>query len=439
MATRTQQWITELNTSIRNMSTLVYESLHTAMTAVFKQDAELANRVKEQDNIIDALEDEIRDNSIKTLALQQPMGADLRFIASVLSIAHELERMGDRSLNIANRVHLLLDEGQKSVLEVTALKQLGEAAARMLEQAINCFVSQDTKLAKSVAQMDEEVDKICESIQKNVVGVMQSDQHLVNAGIHSTIIALNLERIADQAANIADQVVYLVEGHRTREEWVAEVPPSVLKAPLEALERHAKIVNECLSLAKETLSYYIAADNDHFVQYSIKVAQKEHEADSVKRNVRGHLPKGIIMPIDKFELFAFVKEQDKVADDAQALVDWLSLVKKSIFPDLAKGVHSLLDKCMDAALLLPEMIREAMIFFRDGEEQHRTHVKRLIREIRTFEHEADALEIGLKHMIFKVTTDPILLHHQLTTVDIIGEVANHAENAADMMRAMVAQ
>lgn len=440
MTTRTQQWITDLNTRILKMSSMVEESLRTAMAALAKQDAELAKRVREQDDFIDTLEDEIKDDAIKTLALQQPMGADLRFITSVLTIAHELERVGDRALNIANRVSRISEGGYFTPLEALSLAQLGEVAQKMLEQAINSFVYQDAHLAKTVASMDEQADEICEKIQVNLIELMQKEPQAVGAGLHSTIIALNLERVADQATNIAKQVIYIVDGLTVRHKWVEEMPGThVTREPLDALERHAKIVNECLVLAREALSLYTSGHIDRFTKVSMQVSQKENEADAVKRNVRGHLPRGVIMPIDKFELFAFVKEQDQVADAAQTLVDWLSLMDKGVTPELGKGLHSLYDKCVEAAQLLPPLIREAKAFLKDGNESHRTKVKQLIRSIRSIEHEADAMEMSLKHLVFKSTTDAILVHHQITTVDIIGRIADHAENSADMMRAMVAK
>jgi len=440
MATRTQQWITELNTSILKMSSLVEESLRTAMTSLAKRDRSMANCVEEQDNFIDALENEIRDSVTKTLALQQPMGVDLRFLVSAMSIAHELERVGDRALNIANRVVQLVDDGYEQRLEAVSLARLGEAAMRMLEQAINSFVYQDTMLARSIAKLDQEVDDICDAVQRSIIERMRKEPQAVAAGLHSTIIALNLERVADQAVNIAEEVVFLVDGQSIRHKWVEDMPePTVTRAPLEGLEKHARVVNECLAIAREAFASYIAGDGERFTQFSFQVNQKENDADAIKRNVRGHLPKGIIMPIDKFELFSFVREQDKVADDAQTLVDWLSLVKSSIPADTSKTFLALFDKCMAAAQLLPPLLRETNLFFRGSDESQRTKVKKFILEIRTVEHEADAMEMSLKHLVFKTTTDPILLHHQLTTVDIIGRVANHAENAADMIRAMIAR
>ncbi|MEW6218133.1 MAG: phosphate signaling complex protein PhoU [Thermodesulfobacteriota bacterium] len=440
MATRTQQWITELNTSILKMSSLVEESLQTAMIAFTKLDDTLAERVRAQDDQVDMLEIEIRDQAIKILALQQPMGADLRFITSALSIAHELERVGDRAVNICKRTRRIVAAGHRQPLELEAFQRFAATARNMMEKAINSFVSQDTALAKSVRQLDEDADALCEAIQAQLLQAMQAKPEVITAAVHATVVALNLERIADQATNIAEDVVYLVAGQQIRHQRLEQLPePVVTRAPLEALEKHARIVLQCVSLAGQALAQYTAGEMPRFNQLAAQVNQKEHEADAVKRNVRGHLPKGIIMPIDKFELFAYVKEQDRIADDAQTLVDWLSLVDKGFTPELTKGVHALLAKCIEAVQMLPEMIRTGRDFFRSSDEVERKRVKEIISAIRTVEHEADAMEMSLKHLVFKTVTEPILLHHQLTTVDIIGKIANHAENSADMMRAMVAR
>lgn len=437
MTTITQKWIAELNTSLLKMSTLVEESLRTAMAAVIHKNEELAKRVAEQDAKIDALENRIRDDAIKTLALQQPVGIDLRFLISTLNMISELERVGDSALNIAGRAQQIpaVEDPETAVPE---LREMGDLAEKMLTQAINSFVQQDADLARQVIGTDPQMNALCASVEDSFLTAIQAGSRPDTSSYHYTVIALNLERIGDQATNLAEEVVFLVEGQNIRHQKKDKLPAlQYAVSPFQGLERHAEIANRCLGLARQGLERYIAGESKRFAEISLQVSQKEHEADAIKRNIRGHLPKGIIMPIDKFELFAFIKEQDKIADDAQTLMDWLSLMECRC-AEHAKTLLALFDKCCEASDLLPRLLVEADNFFTHKDDRNRNRVKQVIYDIRQMEHEADALEMSLKHMVFKGTTDPIQLHHQLTTVDIIGQIADHAENAADMMRAMVA-
>ncbi|MDA8164853.1 MAG: phosphate signaling complex protein PhoU [Desulfobacteraceae bacterium] len=439
MTTTAQKWIAELNTNILKMSTLVEESLRTTMAALVHKNGELAKRVAEQDLKIDALENRIRDDVVKTLALQQPVGGDLRFLISILHMINELERVGDSAVNVANRVRQIVEADEPESALLPELQEMGDLAERMLTQAINSFVKQDTGLARQVIGTDPQMDSLCAGVEDGMLTAIRAGTRMDGSRYHCTVIALNLERIGDQATNLAEEVVFLVEGQNIRHQQKEKLPSLQFAiSPLIGLERHAEVANQCLGLARQGLERYLAGESQQVAEFALQVSQKEHEADAIKRNIRGHLPKGIIMPVDKFELFAFIKEQDKVADDAQTLMDWLSLMECRC-ADRAKTLLALFDKCSEAAQLLPRLVVEADNFFSNKSDRNRSRVKQVIYDIRQMEHEADALEMGLKHMIFKGTTDPILLHHQLTTIDIIGQIANHAENAADMMRAMVAK
>lgn len=438
MTTTTQKWIADLNTSLLKMSTMVEESLRTAMAAIIHKNEELATRVAEQDGKIDALENRIRDEAVKTLALQQPVGGDLRFLISTLNMINELERVGDSAANIAARARMILQLDESETADLSELRKMGDLAEKMLTQAINSFVQQDTDLARQVIGTDPQMNALCAGVEDGFLTAIQAGSKPDASRYHYAVIALNLERIGDQATNLAEEVVFQVEGQNIRHQKKDKLPAlQFVISPLKGLERHAEVAEQCLALARQGLEQYLADERQQFAEIAIRVSQKESEADAIKRNIRGHLPKGIIMPIEKFELFAYIKEQDKVADDAQTLMDWLSLMECHC-AEHGKTILALFDKCCEASGLLPRLVVEADNFFTQKDERNRTRVKQVIYDIRRMEHEADALEMSLKHRVFKETTDPIQLHHQLTTIDIIGQIADHAENAADMMRAMVA-
>jgi len=211
------------------------------------------------------------------------------------------------------------------------------------------------------------------------------------------------------------------------------------KSPFENLQKHADMVKQCAELFKEATACHIGEDCKEFDLLTEKVAQLESEADAVKRNIRNHLPKGILMPVDKFQFLHYLREQDKVLDEVEEALFWLSFRPRSIPDEVAEDIYQLVEAVVPPIVRLSELVVLASKFFRSRSNAHRTKMKGLIRDIRQYEREADLLERELKFKIFSVIKDALIVYHLIRLVEIVGNIADHAQNASDRMRAMIAK
>lgn len=213
-----------------------------------------------------------------------------------------------------------------------------------------------------------------------------------------------------------------------------------ITSPFDGLLEHAEKVKECAWVFQQAIECHIADKCTRFEDFKNEVDRLEHEADAVKRRIRGHIPKGTLMPVDKFQLFRYLGEQDSVLDAAQDALDWISFrfeagVPKTVQKDLLLLVDSVIDPIEE----LIHMVSEARTYFKLFSDKQRVVVKDIIRNLRKLEHESDQLEDVFKQKVFHLEIDPITVFHMVRLAEIIGSIADHAENAGDMMRAMVAR
>jgi predicted phosphate transport protein (TIGR00153 family) len=212
------------------------------------------------------------------------------------------------------------------------------------------------------------------------------------------------------------------------------------RSPFENLQTHADKVKECAQLFKRAAICHLHEEWDEFERLTDTVARLESEADAIKRNIRNHLPKGILMQVDKFELFDYVREQDKVLDEVEEALFWLSFRPAGVLEEVAKDLEDLVEEVIPPIEKLSDLVAMATVFFKTGEEEERTRMKSLIRDIRQHEKEADIMERELKRDIFETMQDkPIHVFHLVRLVEIVGNIADHAQNASDRMRAMIAR
>jgi predicted phosphate transport protein (TIGR00153 family) len=170
-----------------------------------------------------------------------------------------------------------------------------------------------------------------------------------------------------------------------------------------------------------------------------QVARLESEADAIKRNIRNHLPRGVLMPVDKFQFLQYLKEQDKVMDEVEEALLWLSLRPGGVPASLAEDFQHLVNSVIPSIEKLSVLVNMATEFFRSRSDRKRTEMKRLVQDIRQHEKEADFLERELKLRIFNEIKDVLVVFHMVRLVEIVGNIADHAQNASDRMRAMIAR
>ena len=212
-----------------------------------------------------------------------------------------------------------------------------------------------------------------------------------------------------------------------------------MASPFEGLQEHAEKVKVCAWAFQQAIECYVSSRCERFEELRQEVIQLESEADVIKKNIRGHLPKGAIIPVDKYELFRYLREQDQVPDAMEDALDLISYRAEPEIPkELEKDFFLLVDTVIDPVEDLSRLVAEARKYFRTFSDTQREAVKAIIHGLAQKEHEADKLEDSLKRKIFKLT-DPVTVFHMVTLTETIGSIADHAENAGDMMRAMIAR
>jgi predicted phosphate transport protein (TIGR00153 family) len=212
------------------------------------------------------------------------------------------------------------------------------------------------------------------------------------------------------------------------------------ESPFQKLKNHADKVKECAWMFKRAAECYVQQDCEEFDKLTEDVAKLESQADALKRNLRNHLPRGLLMPVDKFVLLDCLREQDHVLDNVEEALYWLSFKPLGgIQEELVGDFLELIDAVIPAIERLPDMVAQAMVYFREKTEENRNNLKRIIADIHQAEKEADHLEHELKKRAFAVLKDPVDLFHVIRVVEIIGDIGDDAQNASDRMRTMIAR
>jgi phosphate transport system protein len=209
MITHFQKELQELKEDLLKMAALVEEAISTAVQCLVGRDSDLAKKTFEGEDQINRMEIDIEDTCLKLLALMHPMAADLRFITSAMKIITDLERMGDQAVNIAERAISLNQEPQlKPYIDIP---KIAEIAQSMVKDVLDAFVNSDSKLARSVCERDDMVDGLNDQVFRELLTFMMSDPQTITRAVHLMIVCRCLERIADHATNIAEDVIFLVD------------------------------------------------------------------------------------------------------------------------------------------------------------------------------------------------------------------------------------
>jgi phosphate transport system protein len=214
MSKHLERDLESLQRNILAMGAAVEEAVYKAIRALQERDADLAHEVIDGDNTIDEQENRVDEECLKILALHQPVATDLRRITAVLMINTDLERMADLAVDIAERAEVLTEPPFVPIPD--GLQRMTDLTTTMVRQSLDAFVHLDAALARKVVRLDDEVDRLNTSVIAEVVRAMRSEPELVEPGLSLFSAVRHLERIADHATNIAEDVVYLVEGEIVR-------------------------------------------------------------------------------------------------------------------------------------------------------------------------------------------------------------------------------
>jgi phosphate transport system protein len=209
-----QQQLVALKDKLLAMAALSQQALYLSLEAYLTGDLGLCDHVKEIEEAINTAERAVDEMAYDLLAKEQPMAIDLRFILSVIKINGDLERIGDQAMNIASRTKYMHDSPQISL--PIDIPDMGEKVGVMIRRAIQSLLEADAKLADSVLAMDDEVDDMNRHVQSDLIEVMQQHPVVSGQALNAIIIARNLERAADHATNIAEDVIFWVRGSDVR-------------------------------------------------------------------------------------------------------------------------------------------------------------------------------------------------------------------------------
>ena len=214
MSTHFHHAIEELQNQLLDLGAQVEESVHDAVRALVDRNADLAREVVQKDEAIDDMEVAIEEECLKILALHQPVAVDLRSLIAALKINNDLERIGDLAVNIAERAEFLA--GEKPVDTNFDFAGMAEKAQWMLKTSLKAYVKVDTKLAHRVREADDEVDAMNREMYEKVEAGIRRSIDDVGSLIHLLSASRHLERIADLATNIAEDIIYMDEGEIVR-------------------------------------------------------------------------------------------------------------------------------------------------------------------------------------------------------------------------------
>lgn len=203
-----------LKKEIMNIASMTEEATSKALLALMDRRAELAEEVIRNDEQIDQKEVHVEEECLKALALHQPVAADLRFIIMVIKINNDLERIGDLAVNIAERAAYL--SNLKALQISLNFSGMADKVREMLRRSLDAFAGSNTKLAREVLAMDDEVDDANKEMFVSLQELMHKDHDTIERAVHLLSVSRHLERMGDLATNIAEDVIYMVEGELIR-------------------------------------------------------------------------------------------------------------------------------------------------------------------------------------------------------------------------------
>lgn len=212
-----QQQLIALKDKLLAMAALSQQALSLSLQAYLSGDRALCEHVKEIEAAINAAERDVDEMAYDLLAKEQPMAIDLRFILSVIKINGDLERIGDQATNISQRVQPVGNDDAISL--PIDISHMGEKVGIMIRSAIQALFEADAKLAEAVLAMDDEIDDMNRTVQSELVDLMQRNPEVSSQALNAIIVSRNLERSADHATNIAEDVIFWVRGSDVRHKF----------------------------------------------------------------------------------------------------------------------------------------------------------------------------------------------------------------------------
>ncbi len=213
------QQLAELKDKLLAMAALAQQAVESAVEAYLQRDKGLCKFVKQNEAAINTAQRELDEMAYELLAKEQPMAVDLRFILAVIKINGDLERVGDQSMAIARRTKDILSFGEVEL--PVDFAAMGEYAARMIRTSLQALLDGDARLADSVREMDDEIDRMNRRAHADLLALIEQKPQLTQQAMNGILVAKNLERISDHASNIATDVIFWIRGADVRHQLSA--------------------------------------------------------------------------------------------------------------------------------------------------------------------------------------------------------------------------
>lgn len=202
-----------LHRKMMTMGSLVEEAIHKSIKSLVGRDVQLAEQVIDNDKMINELEHEIQSGCFQLIALQQPVGNDLRRLGTMLKLVTDLERMGDHAVSIAKTTKRLMNE--EYVKPLIDIPLMADHVKEMVRDSLNAYIARDKEAAEHIALRDDVVDKLYSTVFRDLIALMTKNSDAISQATHLLLVAQYLERIADHVTNICEWIIYMSTGKMT--------------------------------------------------------------------------------------------------------------------------------------------------------------------------------------------------------------------------------
>ena len=219
-----EEGLQSLNSALQEMGALVAQSIHRSVLSLVEKNEDYAHQVLRDESRIDQLEIQIDDLATSVIAREAPVAGDMRFVVTAIKINTDLERMGDLAVNIVERSLSLMR--QPEVAGFVNFTEIANLVESMVLGSLESFVKRDAQQARSILTSDDQVDKMRNAIGQQMIALMQSDPSYIQRALDHIFIARSLERIADHATNVAEDVIFMVQGIDVRHPALSQFPPA---------------------------------------------------------------------------------------------------------------------------------------------------------------------------------------------------------------------
>ncbi|WP_139491695.1 phosphate signaling complex protein PhoU [Brevibacillus dissolubilis] len=208
-----EQQLDTLHRKLMSMGLLVEEAIHKSIKSLVERDLQLAEEVIEADHLINQIGQEIETGCFQVIALQQPVGGDLRRVCTMIKLVTDIERMGDHAVSISKTTRRL--HGETYVKPLIDIPIMADHVKAMVRDCLNAYIAKDKQMAEEIAARDDVVDKLFSTIFRDLIDVMTKYENAINQGTHLLLTAQYLERIADHVTNICEWIIYMNTGQKT--------------------------------------------------------------------------------------------------------------------------------------------------------------------------------------------------------------------------------